>query len=223
MDMDRVSDRDRLERDEQGRKRYETTSGTGGQGKPPKKDRKKLVKNVFIVSLIGVVILMVGGLVRAPSAESIGNLFRTWNSTNEQGLAQIFNSVQELEDINKNLGMERGLHERDRLYHDSYIIEMVDKEYLVYVFTGDDEKDIKFDLWVEENEEKVQIFRIHIEDVTTNVEILSYIEEDTEPMMLVYNEVERGKKELEGVIKDPLLLDEARDYVTGLIDEKLAN
>lgn len=219
-DTDRVSDRDRLERDEQGRTRSEGGMGNGGR-RPPKKQRSgNFVRNIFILIVIAVIILMIAGLGKKPD---MNNLFRTWSSTNEQGLAEMFNSVQELEDINKDLGEERGLHDRDRLYHDSYLEEMVAKEYLVYVFTGDEKKDKEFDKWVEENEETVQIFRIDIDDVSTNTEVMSYIVDEVEPMVLVYNEIDRGEKELEGVIKDPLLLDETKDYIDNLIDEKTTN
>lgn len=218
-DMDRVSDRDRLERNEQGVKRGDWDKGSGGGkgngGRGPKESNVK--KILLIVAVVGIVVLMVKGL---GGSKDYQGWFRTWSSTNEQGIARIFNSVQEIEDMNERWGEERGLHDRDRLYHDSYIEEMVTKEYLVYVFTGNEKKDKEFDVWVEENEDKVQIFRIAMEDITTNAEIQSYIEEEEEPMMLVYNEVSRGEKELEGVIKDVSLLDETKDYVNDLIEEK---
>lgn len=221
-DMDRVSDRDRLERDEQGVIRGEQERGgnkRGSNGNKRGPDGNKFRNIILVVAILGIVFLMVKGL---GGSKDYKGWFRTWSSTNEQGIASIFNSVQELEDMNERLGEERGLHDRDRLYHDSYIEEMVAKEYLVYVFTEDEEKDKEFDRWVEENQESVQIFRIAVEDVTTNMEIQSYINEEDEdmPMVLVYNEVARGEKELEGVIKDVTLLDETKDYINDLIDEK---
>lgn len=215
--MDRISDRDRLERNEQGIPRGEQKS----LGDKNKGNNSGLKKKILIVSLVLIVILMYMGL-RGTSNVKWENIIRTWNMTNEQGIAAIFNSIQEIENINENLGIERGFYERNRLYHDAYLLELFDKEYLVYVFTGDMEKDKEFDAWVRDNDLRVQIFKIHIDDITTNLEVMSYIDADKkEPMMLVYNEIERGKKNLEGVIKDPALLDEARDYINKLIDEKL--
>lgn len=217
MDRDRVSDRDRLERDEQGRIRGDSRGG-GEQSQRPRKEKGKWKGKVLLLAVLALAVLLFMGLGKT---QDVGSLIRGWSMTNQQGVVEIFNSVQEVEDINKRLGEERGVLDRDRLYHDTYIEEMVAKEYLVYVFTGDEEKDKEFTDWVAENHDTVQVFKIKSDLIENNLEVLSYIEDGgDEPMVLIYNEVERGKKNLEGVIKDPELLDEAKEYIHKIIESK---
>lgn len=223
--MSRVSDRDRLERDENGTRRQDQNRG-GGRGGNGGGGKKGLAKRVLILAVCGIVGIWILGTFNLSDFQS---LFRTWNSTNTQGVVQIFNAVEGLEEENRKIGEEldegenRGLHDRDRIYNDVYMTEMIPKEYLVYVFTGDAEIDKDFDEWVANNEKNIQIFRIDRKDLDTNKEVLSYTDVNgkKEPLVLVYNEVERGKKVLEGVIKDAKLLDETKEYINNLIEEKM--
>lgn len=209
-DGDRVTDRDRLERDESGRTLGEVKrEGRESKGKKEKTKRGTTKRNIFLIVVLAITVLMVMGL---RGTTDMRELFREWSMTNEQGLAEVFNSVQELEDMNRRFGEHRGELDRGRLYHDAYITEQVAKEYLVYVYTGDEEKDRKFTEWFKTHRGEVPIYPIHIDAITTNKEVKSYIK-SREPMVLIYNELERGKKDLEGVIKDAQLLDESIQYI----------
>lgn len=220
-DPDRISVRDNLERDKQGKTRVEKKNEDRTRHqKGINKEKGKLKKYVFGF-------LLVIGLVMWGFSQEEGkmaNFFRTWNSSPTENLTTLFNSMEQVDRVNKeNVAAGeyklRTLYDINRIYSDKYVTQMVDKEYVVYVYTEDKEKDNVFNEWVRENDHKVTIFRLNPIDIKTNHEIKSYLEPNT-PMLLIYNEIERDVKVLDGVIKDTDLLEEVVPYIEELIEAK---
>lgn len=225
-DSDRVSARDRLERDEQGtlrgRKERDREQGfnnrqsprgrfSGGNGGGGDNGWKK-----FIFSMAILVILVIIGM---GSTGGFKNLLRTFNATPTEHLNNYFTSAKKLENDNKRDGAEYTIYDKNNLFDDTGITQKIDKEYLVYIYTKDEKKDKPFNSWIEKNEFEIPIYRLDIRNIETNTELLKYAKEN-KPMMLLYNEIERGKKELDGVIKDPDLLKEIIPRVDKIIEEK---
>lgn len=223
-DQYRVSDRDRLERDEHGnlrgnqrmeRERSQGRGGGFGGNRQRGGDNKGTKKALFAIALL--VILVIIGM--GSSGNGFSNFFRTFNSTPEENLTSFFTSVKKLEADNKREGEPYTVYDHNNIYGDEGITKMVDKEYAVYVYTDNEKKNEPFNSWVQENEGLIPIYRVDINMIGHNAEVISYKEDDT-PMVLIYNETERGLKELEGVIKDPELLGEVVPYIEKIISEK---
>lgn len=220
----RISERERLERDADGNFRGElkntpndrnggfngSNRGSGGNGGG---NGKKIIFSLAIL-----VILVIFGL-SGDGGFGFGNLVRTFNSTPEENLNAMFTSIKKAEADNERNGRPYDIYDYNNLYGDEAVQKLVDKEYVVYVYSNNEEKNQPFNEWVEENQNDVPVYRLSSEDVFSNHEVIEYLEDDT-PMLLVYNEVEREKKELEGVIKDPELLGEVLPYINNIIAEK---
>lgn len=229
---DRVSERDRLEIDSNGRTRSENANeqnngangggsgrrfggfgggsrGSGGSGRPGKWKW-----------LLGIGAL--GGLIFLGSLGNGGfsNIWRTFNSTPEENLGSMLTSVKQVEHENKMVGKEKNqVYDVNNIFSDEYIDKQVDKEYAVYVYTGNEKYDKPFDDWVRKNEKEIPIYRVNAEGMKTNVVALDYVEAD-KPMVMVYNEVNKGKKELDAVIKDKDLLKNIVPHIQKLQEAK---
>ena len=210
---DRVSERDRLEIDSNGRTRNENANqqdmqsgrggsgrrfggGSGGAGRPGKWKWR-----LGVGSVVGLIILGSVG-----SGGGVSDIWRTFNSTPEENLGSMLTSVKQVEHENKMVGKEKNaVYDVNNIFSDEYIDKQVDKEYAVYVYTGNEKYDKPFDDWVKKTEKEIPIYRVNAEGMKTNVVAMDYVEAD-KPMVMVYNEVEKGKKGLDAVIKDKDLL-----------------
>jgi len=222
--QDRISDRDRLERDEKGNLRGQRGRdgnrdhfGNGrGYGRNDYGGNRGGGGKKGIFALCILVVLIIFGI---SGTGGFGKFMRTFNSTPEENMNSMFTSVKKLEADNKRDGRPYDIYDHNNLYGDKGIKLIVDKEYAVYVYTEDEEANEPFNTWVKENENTIPIYRLDMEDIEFSQEVASY-REDGKPMVLVYNEVERGHKELDGVIKDPELLDEIVPHIQEIINEK---
>lgn len=199
MDNERVSVRDKYERDEKGNSRGKTSGRKekmkgGGGG-----DKKGIFKAIIVIAIIAFAIFVF--------LDSGGINLRTWDRTLSEDYANFQNSVNKFEDGRKNDFNVDDFYDKNRVYDDALLKRQAEKEYIVYVYTKNIEVDKPFNEWVKENEGEVPIYKISISDISINKEIRDYVEDGT-PMFIVYNEVDKGVKSLEGIIKDTELFDE---------------
>lgn len=219
MSDERISVRDKYERDDEGKTK-------GSNDKKVKKEKKKWFgrkkddkgnngggggSNI----LVGiVVILIIFFLVKGTDMFN----WRTWDSTIFENFSLIENSLEKTSHKNKSGEYEDDFYDEKRIYNDNLVRDQVDKEYVVYMYTSDEEKNKPYDEWVKGNDDVV-IYKLHEGDVDTDKELREY-KEKGQPMFVLYNEVERGKKEIDGVIKDPDLFDKIPERINEIIQEK---
>lgn len=217
---DRVSERDRLEIGADGRTRAETnqaqahspnTTSRGSSIRKPSNWKIWLGGGAFI----GLVVLgSLGG------GGGFSDIFRTFNSTPEENMGSMLTAVKQVEHENKKVGETKDpVYDKQNIFSDEFIDKQVDKEYAVYVYTGQKEIDKPFNKWVLSAEKQIPVYRVNISEVKQNVIAMDYVEADV-PMVLLYNEVEKGKKELDGVIKDKDLLKNIVPHIEKLQEKK---
>lgn len=221
MNRDRVSERDRLELDENGQTRGEKAKKEAGKpiagGSAKGKFKETISKPKVIVGLVAA-----GALIYFASLGNGGfvNMLRTFNSTPSENIGSMVTAIQKVDRDNKTVGQEQDpLYDVNNLFTDIYIQQQVDKEYAVFVYTGDEALDQPFREWVLSNEKDIPIYRVNVSEVKNNYEAMDYIEADT-PMVFLYNEVERDKKELDAVIKDKDLLKNIVPHILEIQEKK---
>jgi len=220
MSDERVSVRERYERDEKGNlskdKKIKNKKGGKGRFNPfKKKDNGGGGGNAFIV----IIVLVLLGVAFFTVKNSPLLDIRTWNSTAEEDFAKVRNSLEKIDHQRKSGEYEDDFYDKNRIYNDEVIRKQVEKEYIVYVYTPHDKENTPFDVWVEENQKDYKIYKLHINDLKTDFEAKEY-KEDRKPMMLLYNEIDQGEKELHGVIKDKDLLDNIPTRIEEIKEEK---
>lgn len=217
---DRVSERDRLEIGADGRTRAETnqthaqnpnTTSHGSSIRKPSNWKIWLGGGAFV----GLVVLgSLGG------GGGFSDIFRTFNSTPEENMGSMLTAVKQVEHENKKVGETKDpVYDKQNIFSDEFIDKQVDKEYAVYVYTGQKEIDKPFNTWVLSAEKQIPVYRVNISEVKQNVIAMDYVEADV-PMVLLYNEVEKGKKELDGVVKDKDLLKNIVPHIEKLQEKK---
>lgn len=134
-DHNRVSDRDRLERDESGKLRginkreREKGQGREGRGFGGRKSSgggnnggKKVLAIIAVITIL--VIIGIGS-----TEEGFGGFFRSFNSTPEENLNSFFTSVKKMEADNEREGEPYTVYDRNNMYGDSGIKKQVEKEF----------------------------------------------------------------------------------------------
>ncbi|MCY8636584.1 hypothetical protein MOD96_02045 [Bacillus sp. S17B2] len=217
-----VSDRDRLELDDRGRTRQDNTgrqqnhSGVHNYSRGSGKSGSGKLK-------LALFILMVGGILyifNMSGKLDLKSFLRTFNSTPEENMAAMTRGIEHLDRANKRDGdPEDPVYDKNNIYSDKDILKMVDKEYIVYVYTRNIEVDKKFNSWVKNNQDDIPVYKLDINSVEYNGEIRKYIDGD-KPMLLIFNEVTREEKVLDSVVKDPSLLKNVKLHIQKLIDDK---
>lgn len=221
MSDDRVSVRDKYERDEEGKLKGDKND------KKQKKDKKKWFRRkkdkedssgggggsniILFLILIVVAIFLVKNV----------DMFnpRNWNSTIFENFALVENSLEKTSHKHQSGEYEDDFYDENRIYNDKLARDQIDKEYVVYVYTSKEDENEPYDEWVKENDDDVLIYKLHEGDIKRDKELIEY-NEDGEPMFVLFNEVDRGEKEIDGVIKDPDLFDKIPDRINEIIQEK---
>lgn len=219
---DRISVRDKYERDEKGRLKTEAEEKNKKElGKKKSKRGSKGGKGEkkgsgclgFIVA-----IFLIGAIVFAIKESEIID-FRTWNSTSEENFLTFKNVLDKYSHKSKSGEYDDDFYDKNRLYTDEVVNKQVEKEYVVYVYSPNEGDNTEFDKWVESETGKFKIYKLHAGDVVGNKDILEY-HSKFEPAVYIFNEVDRGDKELDGVIKDPELLNKVSERIEELKEEK---
>lgn len=217
---DRVSERDRLEIGADGRTRGETnqaqthspTASPHGSGVRKSSNWKIWLGGGAFLGLVVLGSLGGGG--------GFSDILRTFNSTPEENMGSMLTAVKQVEHENKKVGETKDpVYDKQNIFSDEFIDKQVDKEYAVYVYTGEKEIDKPFNKWVLSAEKQIPVYRVNINEVKQNVIAMDYVEADV-PMVLLYNEVEKGKKELDGVVKDKDLLKNIVPHIETLQEKK---
>lgn len=222
---DRVSERDRLEIGADGRTREETNQSQNHNHNPrrpvPSSSPKRPSNWKYWLGGGAVVGLIIIGSLGGGGGFS--DIFRTFNSTPEENMGSMLTAVKQVEHENKKVGEEKDpVYDKQNIFSDEYIDKQVDKEYAVYVYTGEESTDKPFNKWVLEAEKIIPVYRVKLENVKTNVIAMDYLEAE-KPMVIIYNEVDKGKKELDAVIKDKDLLKNIVPHIEKLQEKKGVN
>lgn len=128
----------------------------------------------------------------------------------------------------------KSFYDVNPLYNSDYMGNQVDAEYVVMVYTGNEELDKPFIDWIENYEKNTdkktmyKIYRIPFELAQDNF----YVQEATEdenynitekPLFMIYHSPSKDKKVLDSIIDDSSHLDKFLDYMKELVDTDNAN
>lgn len=128
----------------------------------------------------------------------------------------------------------KSFYDVNPLYNSNYMGNQVDAEYVVMVYTGNEELDKPFIDWIENYEKNTdkktmyKIYRIPFELAQDNF----YVQEATEdenynitekPLFMIYHSPSKDKKVLDSIIDDSSHLDKFLDYMKELVDTDNAN
>lgn len=220
---DRVSERDRLEIGADGRTRGETNQNHNQNSRtytPSSSPRRPSNWKYWLGGGAVAGLIIIGSL---GGGGGFSDIFRTFNSTPEENMGSMLTAVKQVEHENKKVGEEKDpVYDKQNIFSDEYIDKQVDKEYAVYVYTGEESIDKSFNQWVLEAEKTIPVYRVKLENVKTNVIAMDYVEAE-KPMVMVYNEVDKGKKELDAVIKDKDLLKNIVPHIEKIQEKKGVN
>lgn len=128
----------------------------------------------------------------------------------------------------------KSFYDVNPLYNSDYMGNQVDAEYIVMVYTGNEELDRPFIDWIENYEKNTdkktmyKIYRIPFELAQDNF----YVQEATEdenynitekPLFMIYHSPSKDKKVLDSIIDDSSHLDKFLDYMKELVDKDNSN
>lgn len=196
-----------------------------------------------------VAIVIIAGLIYLPISYKNGTLpnpLRSLLNNDPQANADKFmNDVQKFKkdgDIayenrwsdDYNEATAKSFYDVNPLYNSDYMGNQVDAEYVVMVYTGNEELDKPFIDWIENYEKNTdkktmyKIYRIPFELAQDNF----YVQEATEdenynitekPLFMIYHSPSKDKKVLDSIIDDSSHLDKFLDYMKELVDTDNAN
>lgn len=188
---------------------------------------------------------VVGGLIYIPIAYKNGTLpqpLRSLVGGDAQSNANTFlNDVQifknDSDKMYKNKwsdnydeATETDFYDTNPLYSADYIGTQIDKEYMIFVYTGNDELDAPFKEWIEnyEKEGTYKIYRIKMDIAIDNYYVEEAVTDDNyniteEPLLMIFYSPEKQKTVLDSIVKDSTQLDKIPDYLKGLVDKGNAN
>lgn len=195
-----------------------------------------------------IILLIVGGLIYVPIAAKNGTLpkpLRSLLNNDAQSNADNFmNDVQKFKkDSDKKFNSRGENYEEDSkptfydtnpLYDQKLIGEQSDLEYMVIVYTGDNELDKPFIDWVQTYEketpkkDRFKIYRINMELAVDNYYVQDAISDDNYnlnyvPLLMIFHTPDKHKRLLDSIVKDPNQLEKVPDYLDGLMKEDNAN
>ena len=188
---------------------------------------------IGIVLILGIALYLPYGYVTGTLPAPLRSIFASPTENKDSLLNSILKmdkTVTEL-DKDKEERNETSFYDRNFLFQDQFIGTQVEPEYLVYVYTEDDEMNKPFIDWITHYESdaesedyplgKYKIYRIKSDMVGLDHEVSWYF--NNKPMMLIYNTPEKGVKELDSVVEDPTMLDDIPHYMDVMVEEANAN
>ena len=222
----------------------------GGNGNGPK-------EHSLIFTLV-VIALVVGIAIYLPSAYRAGSLtgpFRSLFASPQEnmdsfmvGILQTDKTISDLDKTEVEIE-ETAIYDRNNIFQSQFLDSQVEPEYMVYIYTGDEEMDAPFDKWVADYESNTpkesesveseedsetegseetptrsnhyKIYRLNLSQIEFDSEVFEYV--DNKPMMLIYNTPTRGVKSLDSVVKEPTQLDEIPTYMDKMVEEANVN
>lgn len=157
------------------------------------------------VLIVGLLVAFIGFLFYTGQT---GDFIDMFSSTPEENLTAMLQGVRDVDKINKQEGNLHPIYDTQNIYHSENIFNQVEKQYVVYVYTGDESVDTPFNTWVQNNREDVPIYTLSTW-ANTDLELDKLIGDD--PTFLIIYEHERGYKVLDSVVKDVAKFDTIPD------------
>lgn len=242
-----TSERDRLDIDSQGKSKserdkekqqqYEQQNGSSGRGRFNRQRNNNGGRGVIATVLI--IAVIVGTLIYLPMAYRSGSLsspFRSLFASPEENLDSFFVSILQMDktvnDLEKTPDERRETqyYDTNNIFMGQFLGTQVEPEYMVYIYTGNEDKDEPFTEWVSNYESgnvpegmntTYKIYRLNISQIEVGTEAFDYVE--NEPMMFIYNTPFRDSKMLDSVVRNPSQLDDIPAYMDRLVEEANEN
>lgn len=188
-------------------------------------------------------LIVVGIVIYIPIASSSGSLpnkFRNLFGANAQENTNNFiNEIQvfkkesdkafnklDSDSTTSNTSTTQDFYDTNALYDSSYISTQVDRDYLVFVYTGNKDQDEAYIKWIK-NYEKTEkdgfkIYRISYELAISDYYVQEAVSDENynlteEPLLMIYYTKSKNKKVLDSIIKNSDQLAKVPDYLEGLV------
>lgn len=172
----------------------------------------------FWIAIVIIVILLIAVFTGKGVNES-----RRIIGTPQENLNSMQNAIVDLETVNKKEGKYDEVEDKNKVFHEKVLLYMPEKEYLIYVFTGDKKLDEKFNEFVKENQKDIKIYKIKYEDVKENEEIKLKIEQKFKPYLIGIKDMGNASKTVDAVISDEKQLKNVPKYFEDLVSENNFN
>lgn len=173
-------------------------------------------KGLLILALVGFVIYMLldGGV-------GITKVRWTFNSTPDENLESLFKGIKDVEKVNKKQGQSYDdVYDKNNIYEDKSAFKMVDKEYIIYVYTGDKGVDKDFNDWVKMNQGLYPVYKLNRSNLSTQEAMIEYTTAERKPLIYIMKEVDKGYKVIEAVVSDAEGLKGIARVMDDIIEER---
>lgn len=176
--------------------------------------------------LVIVLLLFVGYMWKESYSNGIGlgalsNMVKGYNSTPEENLNVFLGGVKDLDKINRE-GFEgtHPVYDKKNIYEDDKALQMPGKEYALYVYTGDESLDSRFNEWAMREDDKFLIYKLDRSNLYMNEALIEHTTSDRVPLVYVIKEVGKNYKLVDKVVSDPDKLDDVSYHLEKLEYER---
>lgn len=139
--------------------------------------------------------------------------------TPNENLNVMKNSVVDLQTVNQKEGKYDDVKDKNKIFDESVLLNMPEKEYLIYIYTGKPELDKKFDAFVKKNQKDIPIYKFAYLDVNNNVDIKLEIENEFKPYLISVKDLGKGVKTIDATIDNEKQLKNVPEYFKDLVSE----
>lgn len=172
----------------------------------------------FGIAVILIVILLIAVFTGKGANES-----RRIIGTPQENLNAMHNAIVEVETVNKKEGKFDEVEDKNKVYSEKVLLFMPEKEYLIYVFTGDKKIDEKFNDFVKNNQKDIKIYKIKYSEIKENEDVKMLIEKKFKPYLIGVKDMGNASKSIDAVIGDEKQLKNVPQYFKDLISENNFN
>lgn len=132
---------------------------------------------------------------------NMNEVYDTFSSTPQENIDAMFNGIRDTEKLNKQEGEWDAIYDENNLYQDSQFFNQVEKQYIVYVYSGDATLDTPFNNWVENNQKDIPIYKLDTWSILDND--LNEAIGTNEPSFVIVYEQEKGYKVIDSIVYSP--------------------
>lgn len=132
---------------------------------------------------------------------NMNDVYDTFSSTPQENLDAMFNGIRDTEKVNHQEGEWDAIYDENNLYTDSQVFNQVEKQYVVYVYSGDATLDLPFNIWVENNQQNIPIYKLDTWGIMD--EELNSAIGTSDPSFVIIYEQEKGYKVIDSIVYNP--------------------
>lgn len=110
----------------------------------------------------------------------------TFVSTPDENIAKLITGIKDVDKINKQEG-KLDFYDINNIYTEDVAFKQVEKNYFLYVYTGDEEVDKSYNGWVSANTEELPIYKLDVAELEVETTLLESM--DGKPTIFLIGDV----------------------------------